>query len=44
MSEKSLRNGANHGFLGPGKGPAERVRFVGSGTNAEKNRSSGNWW
>jgi hypothetical protein len=33
---KSLRNGANHGFLGPGKGPAERVRLFGSGTNAEK--------
>src|ERR1039457_4851534 len=28
---------------GSGKGPAGRVRFFGSGTNAEKDRSSGNW-
>jgi hypothetical protein len=27
----------------PGKGPAGRVRFFGSRTNAEKDRSSGNW-
>jgi hypothetical protein len=26
-----------------GKGSAGRVRFFGSGTNAEKDRSSGNW-
>jgi hypothetical protein len=30
-------------LFGPGKVPAGRVRFFGSGTNAEKDRNSGNW-
>jgi hypothetical protein len=31
-------------FFDPGKVSAGCVRFFGSGTNAEKDRSSGNWW
>ena len=30
-------------LFGSGKGSAGRVRFFGSGTNAEKDRSNGNW-
>lgn len=42
VSRKSLRNGIIMAF-GSGKGSAGGVRFFGSGTNAEKDRSSGNW-
>ena len=37
-----LRFAAPFEPFGSGKGPAGRVRFFGSGTNAEKDRSSGN--
>ena len=34
----ALKGQGKSWLFGPGKGPAERVRFVGSGTNAEKKR------
>ncbi|MGO8734627.1 MAG: hypothetical protein ACLQVM_17765 [Terriglobia bacterium] len=38
MSEKSLRNGANHGFFGPGKGRAVHDWLFGLVTNAKRLR------